>query len=293
MREGDVGMKWLGNEVRFSAFKFEYGKGILMTLIYEKNKFEIWASLPYSILYCATQNRKRLIEILESKASNKCKKDLSMYVGRNTGYINWLIQESYPFPDDIEHWIIPTSNYVLEYLGSSLDVIDPLNKSIIEVDIEKVIEGLELTDMSWEYVKEEYKEFIDSKYLQEISLEKVIYDEGGVSILLNGELRKNKHGKNYKDKILITFNDSIEALRITETGRRLLLDVMFLNTKKYEPERKCFFKVKNSEFIRWLEKEGRVKFKENIFHYCFITSNMIVDAISRHSPKIEKLREYK
>ncbi|ACM59490.1 hypothetical protein B0S90_0624 [Caldicellulosiruptor bescii] len=293
-------MSWIDMGVRCETIKFEGSQGFFIRLIKGQKKFEILESgYPYSVLFCATENRKRLMEMLETEDPVVLEEELYMYIGRNTGYVNWLIRDSYPDSNDKVHYIIPTKNYVIEFISSLVppDIIYPFYKKMIEIDEEKVIEGLELTDMSWEYDKEDYIEFVDDEFLEKMDISKglfigdLIYKEGKLRILLDQGIRKNEEGKYYiGEQFVVKFEGGIEAVRFADEGRRLLLWLIFWDIKKYKFKNRFFLKVENSEFVRWLEKERGKKFEEEVNHYCFLSDMLVVDVVSKCKPTIEKLK---
>ncbi|WAM32014.1 hypothetical protein [Caldicellulosiruptor naganoensis] len=282
-------MNWFCEGFKWQVVEFNDGAELLIKLRNGEEELKIWSIWVYSMLYCATQNRERLTQMLGTREAIKVGEKLNVYVGRDTGYVNWLIQDSHPFPSDIEHWIFPTENYVIEYLGFSPNIVTSEFEKMIEVEEEKVIEGIEFTKMSLEYEKERYKRFKIGIYPKLMSITDITCKGDRLEILMENEIKNYKRKKCYNERVLVTIESGIEAVRITENKRRLLLWLIFWNTKKYDPEDKYFFNVENSEFIRWLEEENGKKFERKVKHYCIFSSTFIVDVISKSKPKIKRL----
>ncbi|MFC1895034.1 hypothetical protein ACFLYH_03740 [Candidatus Dependentiae bacterium] len=97
---------------------------------------------------------------------------------------------------------------------------------------------------------------------------------------------------NSKD-IRVKFNDNIDAYRCVEEGLTLNL----LNTLKKQYGKNFytqwnFFKVENSEYIKWLANDYGGFDDEyakliGLKHYVFIDDNNILDVIARYEPKVE------
>ena len=97
---------------------------------------------------------------------------------------------------------------------------------------------------------------------------------------------------NVKD-IKVEFNNSIDAYRCTEEG--LTLNLLNRLEKQYGKEfytQWSFFKVENSEYIKWLVNDYGGFDNEyaeliGLKHYVFIDDNNILDVIARYEPSFK------
>jgi len=285
-------LNWLNIRVNCNAVRYE-DDGLLIEIIQDERKFYVWVGgWNYSVLYCATENRRKLMEQLKKIEPIYHNEGLYMYVAKNTGYIEWIVEDSLILePDYIEHYIIPTRNYVVEYLDVSGMLVSPLKKEDIKVDDNKIINGIKLTNMSWEYKKEEYKEYFEDRLLpMYMSITNIVFNKGKLDILLESPLGEDDEKRYYlQEEVLITFESGIEAVRFADEGYRTLSGPTVYDAKKKEFTGRYMFKVENSEFIRWLEEERGREFEDEVNHYFILSSMLVVDVIAKSEPKIKKI----
>lgn len=110
----------------------------------------------------------------------------------------------------------------------------------------------------------------------------LIDDTTGFYVRL-GESKHNPHG------IFITFQHSIGAYRITDESYRASKLLYLTNTYGHDFFASwSFFKVTNSEYLKWLSQEaGGIFDYESNMHLVLITENSILDIATTYEPKIE------
>ncbi len=100
------------------------------------------------------------------------------------------------------------------------------------------------------------------------------------------ELTDYNNGKN---KVIVTFENSVDAYRTTDETFRLNC----INTldKQYGPDfygKWTFFKVTNSKYIQWLSEEScTISDSLPLVHFSFIAANCILDVVTTYEPKVE------
>ena len=108
---------------------------------------------------------------------------------------------------------------------------------------------------------------------------KVQYDCEGLKLLFDDE----------KILIEVTYGNEVLAFRCCDEGDRWKTVDSVLS--KYGADffkGKLFFKVENSEFKEWFEKEKfGILTKHEFIHYAFVTQNDIVDVLALNDPVIK------
>ncbi|MBI9048823.1 MAG: hypothetical protein JEZ00_05375 [Anaerolineaceae bacterium] len=94
------------------------------------------------------------------------------------------------------------------------------------------------------------------------------------------------NAENENKKIEIKFRNSVEAYRSTyETYRHYLLEIL---DKTYGMEfftKWSFFKVKNSDYIKWLSEQScGIWDSKTITHFSIMGGESIVDVIANYDP---------
>lgn len=105
----------------------------------------------------------------------------------------------------------------------------------------------------------------------------IIQNSDGTRIKLDGE----------KHHIEIEFG-FVDSLRTTDEGRRIRTynEIDAIQTYRENFIGYPLYKVENSEYIQWIEKES-AGFCIGVSHYTVMTENDIVDVISSFPPKIK------
>lgn len=114
------------------------------------------------------------------------------------------------------------------------------------------------------------------------SIIEIVQDLKNFRILLADESDSDK-------KLRVVFENSIDVYRLTDEGYRLnllgTLDKQY-GTSFYAEW--SFFKVKNSRYIRWIERESCGFFDpEGYIHFVFIDSNNILEIVVNYEPRFE------
>lgn len=104
----------------------------------------------------------------------------------------------------------------------------------------------------------------------------------GFKIMLTDPAEEDK-------KVNIIFEDSVRAYRSTDESLRQET-IRFIDNKygtRFYAE--CtFFKVRNSEYIKWIEKQSYGVFDtEKLTHFSIIAMDSIIDVIATYEPRIE------
>lgn len=89
-------------------------------------------------------------------------------------------------------------------------------------------------------------------------------------------------------KVVIHFENSVYAFRKTEeTFRQIMIHDLSIHFEKKFYAEWTFFKVENSSYIQWLEKQsGGLAGMFSIQHFVFLGLNSIVDVAVTYEPKI-------
>lgn len=91
-------------------------------------------------------------------------------------------------------------------------------------------------------------------------------------------------------KILVLFEDSIDAYRNTDESFRL--KIIHDLDQKYGTDFYgdwTFFKVTNSTYIQWLSEQSYgTSDYQSFVHFSFITADSILDVITNYEPKVER-----
>lgn len=94
------------------------------------------------------------------------------------------------------------------------------------------------------------------------------------------------------DKILIRFAKSVDSFRrTTETFTYLTIDTLaeIYGTDFYE--KWAFFKVENSEYLKWMSEQSYGISEERDFtHFCFLAVDSIVDVIANYEPEVFQIK---
>jgi len=98
---------------------------------------------------------------------------------------------------------------------------------------------------------------------------------------------------NKKNKVIITFKYPASSYRET---KKIFKDKLIYDLNQKYGKNFCdewaFFKVDNSNYIKWLSEQSCGIYDDVPFvHYSLITTNSILDLIDQWEPKIEIIKE--
>jgi len=103
----------------------------------------------------------------------------------------------------------------------------------------------------------------------------------------------NRNTKNKRDKIKVNFGFHAESYRFSDEHCRL--ELFRRLEKHYGNEfyaKWNYFKVENSEYINWLNKEsGRLTENMNLKHYVFMDSDTVLDVIAKCEPEFDLIKK--
>ncbi len=133
---------------------------------------------------------------------------------------------------------------------------------------------------------------LDMRY----NIKSIIDNVDGFEIILS-DFRASS--KDEKDNIKVKFKYGVSAYRCTEEG--LTLNLLNLLGEQYGTDfytKWNFFKVDNSEYIKWLVNEyaGFDDEYANLIglkHYAFIDNDFILDVIAKYEPDFEFIKKQK
>lgn len=115
---------------------------------------------------------------------------------------------------------------------------------------------------------------------EKMHIESLVDDVNGTLLLF----------KNDDDSIAIrvNFEESILSMRSTDEGRRLR--TLHYLTENYGTDfytKWTFFKVKNSDYVRWFNEETYNMYESyDIEHYVFLSPDDIVEVLSTYEPDV-------
>ena len=111
------------------------------------------------------------------------------------------------------------------------------------------------------------------------------YNINGLKITLLDEIKK-------ESKIQLKFKNSIDSCRVTYENNRE--KIFFALKDKYGSSfylKWTFFKVHNSEYLKWLSDESyTVTDYFNLTHFCIISSESIIDIIASYEPEVKYVK---
>lgn len=100
-----------------------------------------------------------------------------------------------------------------------------------------------------------------------------------------------------EEKVEIIFCDGVDAYtQVNESFRQKLLHELYKKSDRDSGENGVwtFFKVKNSEYIRWLSEQSYGWSESRDFiHFSFITVDAVLDVITTYEPEIKMIGETK
>ncbi|TDX51133.1 hypothetical protein [Orenia marismortui] len=121
---------------------------------------------------------------------------------------------------------------------------------------------------------------------KKVNLESLIDNKEGLMLTFT-----DKHNRD--NLIYVFFKGSVLSYRNTDEGN--LLQTFYCLSQMYDDEfytQWSFFKIKNSSYIRWFNKESYKKYKGcNIEHYIFITPNDIIEVLSTYCPEVTVMKK--
>lgn len=89
-------------------------------------------------------------------------------------------------------------------------------------------------------------------------------------------------------KVLVSFPISVEAYRSTDDS--FVYDTLDFLDKNYGTEfyaEWTFFKIENSEYLKWMKKQSGEMFEcYQLQHFCIFTINCMIDVITNYEPKV-------
>ena len=125
-------------------------------------------------------------------------------------------------------------------------------------------------------------------YPSEVSLapkyhiDTIIHDLDNFRMLLTDK-------QNEKQQVWVIFEHSIDIFRNTDES--YCLKTITMLTEKHGKEfytEWTFFKVENSEYLRWIFEQSLETFPQEWYtHFAFLEDNSIVDVVSNYEPRFE------
>ena len=99
--------------------------------------------------------------------------------------------------------------------------------------------------------------------------------------------------KNEKSKAIVTFENSVDAYRMTdETFRLNCINTLDKQHGSNFYGKWTFFKVINSKYIQWLSEEScTISDSIPFIHFSFIAANCILDVVTTYEPKVELIQK--
>jgi hypothetical protein len=107
----------------------------------------------------------------------------------------------------------------------------------------------------------------------------------------NGDDKEKKAKKDKHKKILVTFNQSIDAYRSTDESFRLkTMSEIDQSQGSAFYGQWTFFKVENSNYIQWLAEEApEIFIPKDYMHFSFISVEGFVDIVTTYEPIVRHL----
>ena len=131
-------------------------------------------------------------------------------------------------------------------------------------------------------MSEKWSKWIPSKKVPAILYpEKIVDSNEGLFISFKNQSKSQN--------IIFIYDGTLFTYRNTEEGV-FLRTIDYLH-KNYSPDfygEWSLFKVENSQYLRWFNEESLGVYQDqNIEHYVFYTSDVIIEVLSPYSPEIE------
>lgn len=121
---------------------------------------------------------------------------------------------------------------------------------------------------------------LDEKYY----VETIIDNSDGFKIVLSS-------AKDFERKIQIHFKDSVKAYR--RTNETFSLQTVHFLDENYEEDfygKWSFFKVANSEYLEWLNKQSfGISETFNFTHFCILGSDDMIDIAANYEPEVSHI----
>lgn len=131
-------------------------------------------------------------------------------------------------------------------------------------------------------MKEKWQQWIPLSHLEEkYYIESISESKNGFEVILANAKKSSK-------KILILFANSVNAFRNTnETFRLVTIDYLNKNYDVNFYSNWTFFKVENSEYIKWLSEQSHgISASYGVMHFSIVTDEQILDFACTYEPTV-------
>ncbi len=121
-------------------------------------------------------------------------------------------------------------------------------------------------------------------------IESIIDSPNGFEVIL---ANSNPKIKNDNQRVKIYFDGWVDAFRYTDEGLRL--ELWNKLDKKHETKfrsKKNFFKVENSEYLKWIDKESLWYIDAmKPTHYVIMDNECVLDIVATYEPTVELIKK--